>query len=257
TSIGRLISVPTSRLRVQPACTSLSSAATRPFGRRATRTASTAATPRTGPWSATRRPTPTRPSPQLTRQPRRTPGAILASASTPPDGGRAENALAGVIFTVNGTDYRALQVPYPNSRTRFWRNTTVANLASGQTATITAGCSCLIGNEWDEDLDNGFRPAGLMDLSSSTYTVNSLLQDQGSTYAVGTATHSLALYRSAGGGLVFGAGTVDYSWGLDGTHDVQPSTPDTNLRQATVNLLADMGVQPGTLQPGLVTASAS
>ena len=38
---------------------------------------------------------------------------------------------------------------------RFWRNTTIATLAAGQTATLPAGT---LGYEWDEDLDNGSRP---------------------------------------------------------------------------------------------------
>ena len=46
-----------------------------------------------------------------------------------------------------------------------------------------------------------------------------MLQDNGSTYAPGTATHHLTLYRDANAGaptrLVFGAGTVQWSWGLD------------------------------------------
>ena len=44
-------------------------------------------------------------------------------------------------------------------------------------------------------------------------------QDYGSTYGNGTATHHLTLYRAASGALVFGAGTVQWSWGLDATHD--------------------------------------
>ena len=178
--------------------------------------------------------------------------------SPPADGGKPENALAGSIFMVNGSDYRALQVPYAYSRLRFWRNTSIANLTSGQTATIGAGCTCLIGYEWNEDLDNGFRPGGMFDLSSSTYLINnSLLLDYGNNYGSGSATHSLTLYRYPNGGLVFGAGTVDYSWGLDGNHDIMTSTPDVNVQQATVNLLADMGAQPATLQSGLVAATAS
>ena len=50
----------------------------------------------------------------------------------------------------------------------------------------------------------------------------------------------------ASGALVFGAGTVQWSWGLDATHDrgsARRSTP--RMQQATVNLFADMGVQPG------------
>jgi len=56
--------------------------------------------------------------------------------------------------------------------------------------------------------------------------------------------------------LVFGAGTVQWSWGLDATHDLSGTSADVNMQQATVNLLADMGVQPATLQGGLVPAVA-
>jgi hypothetical protein len=177
--------------------------------------------------------------------------------SPPGDGGRAENALAGPMFAVNGPDYHPLNVPASAAGVRFWRNTAVAALESGQSLTISAGCSCLIGYEWDVDADNGFRPPGLIDLSSSTYSIGQLLQDYGHTFAPGMATHSLTLYRYTSGALVFGAGTVGFSWGLDGHHDVIASSPDLALQQATVNLLADMGVQPATLQPGLVTATAS
>jgi hypothetical protein len=177
--------------------------------------------------------------------------------SPPADGGRPENAMTGQMFMVNGDDYRALVVPYADSRLRFWRNTSVASLAPGQSTTLTAGCNCILGYEWDMDVDNGSRPAGLFQLSSSSYTVNTLLQDFGSTYGSGQATHSLTLYRASSGALVFGAGTVDYAWALDGNHDVMTSTPEPILQQATVNLFGDMGVQPGSLQAGLVPAGAS
>ena len=124
----------------------------------------------------------------------------------------------------------------------------------GQTATLADGT---LGYEWDEDLDNGARPAGLVDISSTTVDVPQRLLDYGSTYGPGTATHSLTLYRAPSGALVFGAGTIQWSWGLDGTHDRGGSTPDPRMQQATVNLLADMGAQPTTLQGGLVPATAS
>ena len=39
-----------------------------------------------------------------------------------------------------------------------------------------------LGYEWDEDLDNGFRPAGLFYLSTATYdTAVNYLLDNGST----------------------------------------------------------------------------
>ena len=61
----------------------------------------------------------------------------------------------------------------------------------------------------------------------------------------GTGTHSITLYRAPSGALVFGAGTVQWSWGLDGNHNDATTTPDPSMQQATVNLLADMDVQPG------------
>ncbi|MCZ9340643.1 Ig-like domain-containing protein, partial [Streptomyces sp. TRM76130] len=63
------------------------------------------------------------------------------------------------------------------------------------------------------------------------------------------------------GALVFGAGTVQWSWGLTNIPTYWPEdvvvTEDARMQQATVNVLADMGVQPLTLQSGLVTATAS
>ena len=70
-------------------------------------------------------------------------------------------------------------------------------------------------------------------------------------------THKLSLYRDDSGALVFGAGTVQWSWGLDGNHDLGSDDPDPNMQQATVNLFADMGVQPGNLQSDLQPATAS
>ncbi len=171
--------------------------------------------------------------------------------SPPADGGRPENALSGQIFMVDeGTT--AIQVPAADGKMRLWRNTSVASLAPGQTATLAEDT---LGYEWDEDVNNGSRPAGLMDLSSTTVEVPERLLDYGSTYGPGTATHHLTLYRAGSGALVFGAGTVQWSWGLEGEHDRGESTPDPRMQQATVNLLADMGSQPGSLQEDLTPAS--
>lgn len=173
--------------------------------------------------------------------------------SPPADGGRPENAMSGTIFTVNsGTS--GMAVPSAEGKHRFWRNTTVATLAPGATATMPTGT---LGYEWDEDLDNGARPSGLMRLSLRTVAGVDKLQDFGSTYAAGTATHTMTLYRHANGALVFGAGTIQYSWGLDSNHDRGSTAPDVRMRQATVNLFADMGVQPGTPQSDLSFATAS
>jgi hypothetical protein len=179
--------------------------------------------------------------------------------SPPSDGGRPENALSGTIFMVNGPSNLGISVPSALGQMRFWRNTSVATLAPGTSATFATGS---LGFEWDEDLDNGSRPAGLIHLSSMTANVSTLLLDYGSTYGSGVATHNLTLYRHPSGALVFGAGDVQYSWSLDNNHlntyslSVVPPA-DPRIQQATVNLFADMSIQPTTLQSGLVPATAS
>jgi Bacterial Ig domain len=171
-----------------------------------------------------------------------------------PEGGRPENALTGTLFSVNsGT--RALRVPPAEGRLRLWRN---AGLPPSATATLAAGT---VGYEWDEDVDNGARPPGLVRLSETTAFGVEKLLDFGSTYGLGDATHRLTLYRDANGAgpdaLVFGAGTVQWSWGLDGRHDFGGSPPSLPMQQATVNLFADMLVQPATRQAVLTPAGAS
>jgi Domain of unknown function (DUF4082)/Fibronectin type III domain/Mo-co oxidoreductase dimerisation domain len=182
--------------------------------------------------------------------------------SPPADGGIPANALTGQEFVVNsGTS--DITVPYAYSKLRLWRNTSIANLTTGQTATLGAGIGTL-GYEWDEDVDNGFRPAGEFDLSSTTVSGTQSFHDYGSLTGITTETHHLSLYRAPSGALVFGAGTVQWSWGLDntnawniGTTDPSAKAPDPNMQQATVNLFADMGVQPATLMSGLTSATQS
>jgi hypothetical protein len=177
--------------------------------------------------------------------------------SPPADGGRPQNALTGQLFTVNRGS-AAITVPSTFASLRFWRNTSVSQLRSGQTTTLA---TATLGYEWDEDADNGARPPGVMQLSSTTVAVPEYFLDYGNTVGPATRTHNLTLYRHSSGALVFGAGTVQWAWGLDANHDTGPdvgsSTPDPNIQQATLNLFADMGVQPQTRQPSLFPATAS
>ena len=177
--------------------------------------------------------------------------------SPPADGGRPENAVKGNIFQVNGDYYSAITVPAASGKMRFWRNTPVATLSSGS-ATLAQGS---LGAEVDGDIDNGFRPAGLIQLSSNSITDPSkILLDYGITYGAGTMEHKVVLYRyQSSGALVFSTGTYDWSWGLDNHHDnsSQGAITSAAMQQATVNLFADMGVQPVSLQSGLTLASAS
>ncbi len=176
--------------------------------------------------------------------------------SPPADGGRPENALSGTIFTVNSGS-SVMRVPAADGRMRFWRGTSVATQPPGATATLAPGADT-VGYEWDEDLDNGARPPGLVRLSTTVVSPVERLQDFGSTYLGGqTATHRLTLYRAPSGALVFGAGTVQWPWGLDSVHDRGNAPADARMQQATVNLFADMGVQPATLQTGTAAAPST
>jgi hypothetical protein len=170
------------------------------------------------------------------------------------------NALTGTVFSVDedGT-LGTVKIPYDMTQLRFWRNTSVAGTAPGQTASLESG---LLGYEWDSSPDNGFMPAGLINLSSTTLNVPAFNTEFGNVDTTGTATHNLVEYRDpTSGALVFGAGTVFWSWGLsnqhDGTSDGNQTSTDPNVQQAMVNLFADMGVQPQTLQASLVIASQS
>jgi hypothetical protein len=179
--------------------------------------------------------------------------------SPPADGGRPENSLSGQIFTVNRGPGGDLGTPITvgdaYSQLRFWRNTRIANLQPGQTENVG---DFVLGYEWDEDLDNGARPNGLFHLSSTTQLAPQKIDQYGGpTTTSGQATHNLSLYRSSSGALVFGAGTINWGWGLDGTHDILVSNPDPALEQATVNLFADMGAQPLSLRTGLILSNMS
>ena len=152
----------------------------------------------------------------------------------PNDGCRPENELSGQISWVGSTG--AIVVPEAYSNHPFWRNTTIADLLPGQSATLASGT---LGYEWNpyQAQYGSFYPPGIVWLS------NTSLSGQ---------THHLSLYQHASGAKVFGAGTVQWSWGLDSNHDRGSSPEDVRMQQATVNLLGLMGVQPTTLQLNLV-----
>ncbi len=189
----------------------------------------------------------TDPSPQWTgtwRDPRFSP---------PSDGGRPENALTGTAYVSNNTDL-AVQVSAEEGRRRLWRGTAAATQTPGQTRTLAPHT---VGYESDEDLDNGFRPPGLIRLSTTTGPTPEYLRDFGTVVTPGTTTHHLTMYRAPSGALVFGAGTIQWNWGLDATHDGIGAPADPVMQQATINLLADMGAPASTIMAGRQAATRS
>jgi hypothetical protein len=171
--------------------------------------------------------------------------------AAPPESG-SENALTGTSFLVNAGS-AAITVPSTYKNLRLWRNTAVASLANGASAVLSPQT---LGYEWDEDPDNGFRPAGQFRLSSTTVSGVEVFEDHGTWTKIGTATHNLTLHRQPGGALVFGAGTVQWSWGLDAGNPIG-NAPNPTMQQATLNLLADMSAQPYQPIVGLTRATKS
>ncbi|WP_209857379.1 DUF4082 domain-containing protein [Rhizobium herbae] len=169
-------------------------------------------------------------------------------------GQKPENALTGTMFTVDSYREDSISIPYDFSNLRFWRNTDVANILPGQSFELVKN---LLGYEWDSDVENGFRPAGLVNLSLSNVSVDTYLRDYGTTIGSADATHSLTMYRAESGALVFGAGTVFWSWGLNAQHDGAATPTDRNVQQAMINMFADMGIQPTTIDASLILATQS
>jgi hypothetical protein len=155
------------------------------------------------------------------------------------DGCRPENALTGQVSWTES--YLPIQVPYEYRNHPFWRNTSIRNLQPGQVATLT---DYTLGYEWDYEnaAYASSNPPGRVTLSSTTF--NGL-------------THRMSIYTHSSGAQVFGAGTIQWSWGLDNVHDRESATPQLDMQQATVNLFYDMGVQPATPQAGIVLSAAS
>ena len=199
-------------------------------------------------------------------------GLFRDHRSINPEGPWPENALTGTLFTVNAWRNDPLMVDVEFADLRFWRNTEVARLRPGERYVSIKG---ILGHEWDSDIDNGFRPPGLFRLSATTIDNLQYCVHPGRGCETGSATHNATMYRHESGALVFDTGTLQWPWGLDAHHDtetgvpperqngmdtrvgVDPNGPDLVLQQATLNVFADMGVQPATLQPDLVPAAAS
>jgi hypothetical protein len=184
------------------------------------------------------------------------PSGVWTGSWRDPNGGQVpENKLTGQFFTVNsGTG--AITVGSQYASQPFWRHISPASLN-------TPLADATLGYEWDSDKVSqlpaaaqppGFsQPANLTELSSTTLSVPERIQDMGHSYSPGTVTHNLTIYRATSGALVFGAGTVQWSWGLDPVHDRTPNPPaDARMQQATTNLFFDMGARPATPPAGIV-----
>merc|ERR1712228_226949 len=152
-----------------------------------------------------------------------------------------------------------MHVPWYYAQHFFWKHCAEINkLKIGQKYVLKKP---IIGHEFDEDIDNGFRPNGLLHLSETTIDNVQYLQDYGIIYDTGTAQHHLTLYKDANtNAMVFGAGSIMFSWALNDFHDSATGIPPhlenyydcralqdgygpiKELQQAMFNLFANMNV---------------
>lgn len=174
-------------------------------------------------------------------------------ASNANGGGLPENALTGTAYVVNDGDL-PVTVNADEGKLRLWRDTPLGSQSPGAKTELAPHT---VGYESNEDLPNGFRPPGLIHLSTTTGAVPQYLQDFGNVVAEGNTTHHTTMYRAPSGALVFSAGSIQWTWGLDQWHDGDGAPEDARMQQAQVNLLADMGAKPTTLMSELVMPTAS
>lgn len=168
-------------------------------------------------------------------------------------GGKPENALTGTAYMVND-GLLPVSVNSEEGKLRLWRDTGLASQPPGAVEELAPNT---IGYESNEDVDNGFRPAGLIHLSTTKGEVPQYLRDFGNVVTPGETTHHLTMYKAPSGARVFSAGSIQWTWGLDDWHPGEDQPGDPRMQQAQVNLLADMGAQPETLMDGLVSATAT
>lgn len=129
----------------------------------------------------------------------------------------------------------------------FYRNTSVA---SGSDVTVSG----IIG--FEADAMDPQRP-GAVTLASKSFSINGFYaDDNGQNYTGnGTLNWGVVSQRYPSGAVVVGFGTCQWAWGLDDAHDNGSAVANTTMRQATYNLLRDLGCAPSTLMAGLTASS--
>ena len=149
------------------------------------------------------------------------------------DGCSPEGTLIAQMGWTESTG--SIEVPDTYKDYRFWKNTNISVLGAGQTATLPYGT---LGEEWDQEAFTETFPQHTNSLSFTT---------------MGGLVHRMRMYKHNSGALVFSAGTMQWSWGLDNNHDRTPVLPPSlDIQQATYNILFDMGADAGSKQVDIV-----
>jgi len=200
-------------------------------------------------------------------------GAPPGDPNAPPEGrvgpDQPENSLLGSMYVGDNDNWNyPFTIPATNAAgeyagSRVWRNTGIS-----KTQSTTIG-SNLNGWEWDtiptQPQYLSREPAGVKRVSltdvGTAPSPPEFIQDEGLMYAFSpppgqSSSVSAVEYTAPGGAHVFSAGTIQWSWGLAPHYLNAPSgetfedppvdSSDPRIQQATYNILADDGVEPGT-----------
>ncbi|WCB95824.1 virion structural protein [Baekduia alba] len=160
---------------------------------------------------------------------------------------KPENALIGQMFIGQSVNlFFPFRVSATEGSDRLYRYTGLDGQASGATASIGAN---IMGWEWDGRVANGQEPAGVKTLATSPVT-GDLVQNNGQSFSPGAASPTMTKYTAASGALVVSTGTIQWWRGLS-TNTFGEGEPNLVIQQITTNVLADMGVKPGTPATGM------
>ena len=136
--------------------------------------------------------------------------------SPPSDGGRPENALHRIDLDRQLAARRRSRCPASMAVLRLWRNTRVAQTDHRRRRPSALTRSATSGAKRSRMASSQPGWSGCRQRRCPTSRRSSTSARQ---VGRGPATHSLTLYRHNSGALVFGAGTVQWAWGLDSDHD--------------------------------------
>ena len=171
---------------------------------------------------------------------------------------RGENETIGAVFVANGIRFDEITLTAPFAAEPLWRGTTVAALTGGSTEGFKTDC---LGFEWDTFEPSyantlAYPPATKFLSSTSVNLTSNAANENGSVYntTINPCLHNIIAFKK-GASLTVNFGTNQWGWGLSDLHVRGATGENTTMKQATVNLLADMGCQPTTLQSGLSAAT--
>ena len=119
-------------------------------------------------------------------------GAIRASARPPTAAARRTRSPARSSWSTAARRPRS-RCRRRTASMRFWRNTSVATSAPEASQRCRADT---LGYEWDEDLDNGFRPPGLFRLSTTIHAACRISRTTARPTRPGRRPTALTLYRA-------------------------------------------------------------